>query len=527
MTKQYNLEDFQNLAENLTESESYKFFYEFIKPNSTYIRNLFNTFHAFPPLQAVKATIPNDITFLDIVIYAYFVPRALYPTDLECYQYYLLKKSERKDYYSRIKILDNNEVKVASCNVNEYIEKNWIILRNSYKRKEEAVEDLLDRISVWKKISGDGELHLTEHPLIPAMTTSNVLKLFLLDVGCDVYFYIQNSQPVENVNLAVPGSLLLQQFIAFSSSDIPAEYTYTDESTVQIYNKNYNTIFAIMTDNTEGLSPEEQEKKRNEFLNALGGEPKSYPNITTKDFSYLVKIYNAFTPEDCKTGKKATTLGELAKHTSEDDATHNNKRREYLDLLQSIHKWSTYSFNITNGNRKRIMTFMSTEIGSNKDTDNVNKRTNDMVTPTDIQSLTLPTYEIGYHFDENEYSALPFDELSNMPLTIYLNSILLEDREKYITQTFFSNIYRKIKNPTTQAVFTFIYEKKVDNTSLTALVFTTKDLKKSFAAFDMRPARLAVIVQDSLYELQRLNALSAFSYDAKLKAFTVTFAEDY
>ena len=52
-----------------------------------------------------------------------------------------------------------------------------------------------------------------------------------------------------------------------------------------------------------------------------------------------------------------------------------------------------------------------------------------------------------------------------------------------------------------------------------------KDIKKIFAIPDMRPARVAAIVDNSLGELKLLGVLEDFSYESKMRMFSVWFAE--
>lgn len=501
--KNLSIEYFAELEKHLVGSESYKFFEENIKGNPDYVKVLYTTLSVLPNTQRIKPLIPTDITYLDIVLYAYFSPRAAELTNLQIQEHYLVKKNERKDYYSRIRTVEGKDGydvshRIATINLDAYVDRNWLILKNTFKSKSDALTDLIEKVNAWKRRSVHCNKPLTDFPLISQMRPGDVLKLFILDVGCDLYTTIINLESSSSQSTFLPTEFFLQRFVGLKESNIPAEVSYMDDNTAQLFSADYNTIFSIVNIDSE--------VQRLALQNIENGSV-TYPNFTSKDLSLFVKIYNMFTDEDCKAGKKVIILGDTLSEGQEQE------RRECLANLESIHKLSTYAVNLTVGNTKTIFTFFDQK--------------EDIVSENNSGELVIaqPQTSLGFSFDKNNYDKYTLSELKNARITIYMSPILLEEREKYMLQEFYAKKYQEIKNPYTELIFAYLYEEKKKNPSMKTFVFQIKDIKKIFAIPDMRPARIAAIVDNSLGELKLLGVLEDFTYESKMRVFSVWFAE--
>lgn len=507
----------QEYAEALEASNCHAYFKDFILTDKVHIKNLYAALNSLPSAKSLKPIDPANITYLDCIIHAYLIVIKDNKTSVaDCYQYYLYKKLDKKHYYSRYQTINGRE-RIASVYLDDYISENWMVLRSIYDSKAAASIHILKNIQAWNENNGCGGAPLIEYPLLSTLSSPKMIKFFLLDVGVELFNYISSIPSQQQQGTILPADLLFQRFIGMTDTKIVPDMDVDKDGNLKLYSKKYNTIFGMLSgvETYESLSQEEQEEKLNDFLIASGVHG-SFPNITCEDFTNFLGIINSFTESDyINGGKKEFSLGELTKDTYASWSTETRKRRPLMKMLSSIHKWGSYRFNIENDGVTRIMGFMSAKIGSeNPESDIIEPAVQNYLPEVKDSSKMVA----GFHFDKNKYESYKYEDLYSLPVTIYLDPLLIEEREKYVTQAFFSNIYTQIRDDRTRTLFSYIYNEKMKNTATTMISFNIKDLQKSFI-IDTRPAKFAPLVIDSLQILKSLNAISDYSY--ALKTFSV------
>ncbi len=509
----------QEYADALNCSNCYEFFTENILTNKVHIKNLYAALNSLPAAKSLKPIDPANITFLDCIIHAYLIVTKNNITNItDCYKYYLYKKLDKKHYYSRYQTINGRE-RIASVYLDDYIQKNWLILKSIYDNKTAANMHILQNVQNWNENKGCGGAPLIEYPLLGTLSSPKIIKFFLIDIGVELFNYISSIPVQQQQGTILPADLLFQRFIGMTDTKIVPDMDVDKDGNLKLYSKKYNTIFGMLSgvETYESLSQEEQEEKLNDFLIASGVHG-SFSNITCEDFTNFLGIINSFNESDyISGGKKEFSLGELTKNTYASWSTEARKRRPLMKMLSSIHKWGSYRFNIENDGVTRIMGFMSAKIGSeNTESDIIEtslSTQNNMPEIEDSQKMVA-----GFHFDRAKYDAYKYEDLYSLPVIIYLDPILIEEREKYVTQAFYTNIYTQIRDDRTRTLFSYIYYEKMKNPSTTMISFNIKDLQKVFV-IDTRPAKFAPLVIDSLQNLKSLNAISDFSY--ALKTFSV------
>lgn len=514
------VEKLQKYETALENGYCFEFFKDYILKDKTHIKNLYATLNSLPAAKTLKPIDPANITFLDCIIHAYLIViKDKKTTSTDCYQYYLYKKLDKKHYYSRFQTIEGRD-RIAAVYLDDYITENWLVLKNMYNDKPSASMHILKNVQNWYENTGCGGAPLIEYPLLSTLSSPKMIKFFLIDVGVELFNYISSVPVQPQQGTILPADLLFQRFIGMTDAKIVPDMDVDKDGNLKLYSKKYNTVFGMLSgvETYESLSQEEQEEKLNDFL-TVSGVHGSFPNITCEDFTNFLGIINSFTENDyINGGKKEFSLGELTKNTYASWSTEARKRRPLMKMLSSIHKWGSYRFNIENDGVTRIMGFMSAKIGSeNPDTPETD------VIETSVQNYSLEIKDsqrmvAGFHFDKDKYEGYKYEDLYSLPITIYLDPLLIEEREKYITQTFYTDIYNQIRDDRTRTLFSYVYNEKMKNTATTMISFNIKDLQKAFV-IDMRPAKYTPLVIDSLQILKSLNAISDYSY--ALKTFSV------
>lgn len=509
----------QEYADALNSSICYEFFKEIILTNREHVKNLYATLNSLPTAKEFKPIDPANITLLDCIIHAYLIVAKDNITNMsDCYNSYLYKKIDKKHYYSRYQTINGRE-RIASVYLDDYIQKNWLILKSIYDSKTAASIQILQNVQNWNENKGGGGAPLIEYPLLSTLSSPKIIKFFLIDIGVELFHYI-SSISVQQQETILPADLLFQRFIGMTDTKIVPDMDVDKDGNLKLYSKKYNTIFGLLSgvETYETLPQEEQEEKLNDFLVASGMHG-SFSNITCEDFTNFLGIINSFTEDDyINGGKKEFSLEELTKNTYASWSTETRKRRYLMKMLSSIHKWGSYRFNIENDGVTRIMGFMSAKIGQENTAESDIIETS-LPTQSNIPEIQdSPKMITGFHFDNAKYEAYAYEDLCSLPVSIYLDPILIEEREKYVTQAFYTNIYTQIRDDRTRTLFSYIYYEKMKNPSTTMISFTIRDLQKVFV-IDIRPAKFAPLVIDSLKNLKNLNAISDFTY--ALKTFSV------
>ena len=323
--------------------------------------------------------------------------------------------------------------------------------------------------------------------------------------------------------LAIPTELMFQSIIGATHKNITPDIEYDADGNIILQSTKYNTIFDTLTDVEiiNKLTPEN-------ILSILKEQKLTFQNITLDDYVIYVQVLNMFISSKCTDPTKGilSTLGEITETALPDPIRSSKHKRDMVKVFKSLSKWSSYTFNIDigDGSSGARFSFMHMSWGKLADNDyNV-----PVLEEKDIEQGTeLATPEAvirtGFHFDEQAYLSMDYKDLYNMPIRMFLSPFLQENIEKYLMQENFSEIYNKIENSNTKAIYSFIYQFKSKQNRADCYI-SYKELKQSFVV-DGPLNRFISLFIKGLVELKEIGAIHEFNHIKVTKTFHIVFAE--
>lgn len=529
-------------AEVLKDNPVFRYYYDYIKHDNRKMMDLYKTLSGFPSLQMIKETYPGTIDIEDILLYAYLLPRTSADlTDEQCLTWYKKKKKNAKEYFSRSFIKkDTQETMVASINLTQYVEREWLNLRMVFSSKEDAVTKILYSIdSKWAVNTDDiyGE-YLINYPLINLLSVAKCRRFFLNDVGTILYHHMLQQKTISDT-LIIPRDVLLQQFIGMTQKKILADVNYdTDSGKLLLKSDKYNTIFDSIDiyaniGSIDGLSEQERQQKVSSFISQVTNEKRLYPNITAYDTAVFINIQSLFANLP-KGEYLEMELGEIYKKvnssTSSPDTQIINRKSGIIDVLEAIHKWSTYSFLINGENGSGQLHFMSYLAGELADSENFYRAVirSDSDTPGISDQVSRRTgYEISFRtpFDRRKYEAMTYHDLEHMPIKIELSQLFRDNMERNRMSAAFRNVYNKLSSHNSRMIYAYIDQCHVQRKK-DIIGISLKDFQKAFV-IEMRPVRFLTIVDNVMNELVRFGAINSYCYTEKEHLYTISFSNEH
>ncbi len=488
-------------------------------------------------LLSMYHTLQFPVAFFDVLMYAYMLPWPETVTEIphfenekEWHDWFYQHIRVKKRYYSVSNIKKNGHSYLGNVDLQEYAE----IHKNELRYKALSIERIVNLLETdaiqWGVLSGGNEDSfslggpmLTDFPVFDKLSPAKQRPFLILDIGNALYETLQHViVEGDEPPLIIPKEILDERIIGLTKQSVVPDVDYDSSSkNIELHSTTYHTVFDVVPMAAE-LSELDDDKERLQLIESvvrsIKEEKRSFFNVTAKDFAVLTNLIRMFYKNDRQPVLK-TTLGELCDSALKGLLTEreqHNPRMQMVETLETIQKWSNYSFNIGRQGRVNLLSYTSGDIAD-----------------AGVFAKKLESGEIKGSFtgnntlmigdnEQDEYDTMELESLKSVPINLELSRILLESMEHNYMSKQFEAMYSQIHNSNAKVIYSFIEHLRKTSGYPSHLTIKDSDFMKAFAK--LHSYRLRQVVERTLEkELKPIGAIKDYRFNDAHQCFEIDF----